>query len=483
MSRVRAFKEWWSSRTLKFRLAFWYSVGGVLLLAGFSSTIYVYVAERLATPIGFPLRQDLELIKQRLRVTPDGSTFWDGSLVALDHPTTDHPWFELWNEHGELVRRVGLFSDQRWTEPPRAPARRSETISIFYVTPDIRVRALAVPFRPEGGGSDWMIRVMRLHQPSADALVDLRWIIVCTLPIVVGALVIGGYVITRHWLGPLAKMVSQAKEITAQNLERRLSVNNPRDELGQLATVFNDTMDRLQASFMALDRFMGDAAHELRTPLSTLRSVGEVGLRRNRTLNEANDVIGSMLEEARRLETLTHRLLELARAEGGPAVTDIKPIDLSRSVRACAEDFALLAETKGQRIHIEEEVCFVDTDPLLFIQALQNLVQNALKYSPERTTVTIAVGRKDGFVEVSVADEGPGIQSDARERLMQRFYRTDTARTRATGGYGLGLSICKAYMRMLGGELLYRPGSPTGSVFSLRLPLTRTNGLSHPMLP
>src|SRR5581483_7161130 len=162
--------------------------------------------------------------------------------------------------------------------------------------------------------------------PAADALGALRLIIFVALPIVVALLVIGGYTITRHWLDPLDRMVAEANRITASDLSRRLPVPNPHDELGRLASVFNDTLDRLEASFVALDRFVADASHELRTPLTTLRSVGEVGLRRSRTVEEYREIIGSMLEDAQRLQLLIQRLLELASAEGGASVVHRTPV-------------------------------------------------------------------------------------------------------------------------------------------------------------
>jgi signal transduction histidine kinase len=184
---------------------------------------------------------------------------------------------------------------------------------------------------------------------------------------------------------------------------------NPHDELGRLASVFNVTLDRLQGSFDALDRFVADASHELRTPLTTLRSVGEVGLRRSRTVEEYREIIGSMLEEAQRLQLLIQRLLELATAEGGASVAHRTQIRIDEYATACVNEIAILAEYKRQQIVVESTPSIAFTDPVLFRQALQNLLDNAIKYSPDNSTIRVKICEKAEVVEVSVTDEGPGI--------------------------------------------------------------------------
>lgn len=469
-------KRWWSQRTLRFRLAAWYGIGGTLLLAGFSATLYFYVSERIARPLDHQLQVDLDLVRQNLTISPENQLLWKGTRIGARPPWMGpegpaYPWFEVWDQDNRLVRRIWPFSLNRVEEPPSAPARRRErTISVFYVASDLRLRVMSMPLPAEIGRPEWMIRLMRMHDPVADALAALRLIIFVALPVVVALLVVGGYWITRRWLTPLDRMAAEANRITIDDLSRRLPVVNSADELGRLATVFNVTLDRLEASFDALDRFVTDASHELRTPLTTLRSVGEVGLRRSRTVEEYREIIGSMLEEAQRLQLLIQRLLELASTEGGTAAIQRTTITLADCVTACVSELGVLAENKGQQLTVEGPACPVSTDPVIFRQALQNLLDNAIKYSPANSKIRIAM-RCDGTqVEVAVTDQGPGISPENRSRLMERFFRPDRARDRESGGFGLGLSITKAYMRVLGGTLEYEPAQPQGSTFRLILP-------------
>lgn len=460
---------WWKRRTLRVRLAAWYGIVGTLLLAAVNATQYFYVRERMARPLGQQLERDLSEIKQQLVVQPDGRLIWHGSEIPADTAwTTSYPWFELWDENNHLVRRFWPFTEDRVRQLPGAPTPGRETISVFNVAPDIRLRVLNVPYHPAGRPTtSWMLRAIRIHEPVADALGALRGIILVTLPVVIALLVIGGYYLTRRWLMPLDHMASEANRISADDLARRLPVDNPHDELGRLAQVFNITLDRLEASFSSLDRFVADASHELRTPLTTLRSVGEVGLRKDRSKEEYREIISSMLEEAQRLQLLVGRLLELATAEGGAPNVHRTELKVDEYVVACANELAVLAEARDQHLVIDTVPCHLKTDAVIFRQALQNLIDNATKYSPEGSTIQVTVRDAEGAILVEVTDEGPGISPEDQTNLAKRFFRPDRGRGRLSGGFGLGLSITKAYMRVLGGELRFRAAKPIGTTFTL----------------
>ena len=225
-------EQWWAHRTIRFRLALWYAVGGTLLLAGFTTTLYTYVAVRMARPLDHQLRHDLDEVVRQLEVRPDGGLRWNGRALPERAPwMTEYPWFEIWDEQGTLVRRFWPFSENRVQQVPSSPARGRDTISIFYVAPDLRLRVLSVPFSVPGREQAWMIRMMRLHQPHADALVALQLIIFVALPVVVALLVLGGYSFTRRWLLPLDRMAAEANHITVDDLSRRLPVVNRQKRL------------------------------------------------------------------------------------------------------------------------------------------------------------------------------------------------------------------------------------------------------------
>lgn len=463
--------NWWTRRSLRFRLSAWYALGGTLLLTAFSGTIYFFVAYHMGRPLDHELRQDLAVVRRQLAIDAGGRVTWNGRAIPPGTAwPSENPWFEVWNAEREIAGRYWPFVDSRLERLPAAPTPHRETISVFDVAPDVRMRVLSVPIEINGSDAGWMLRVMRLHEPSVNALRALFFIIAVSLPVVVLVLVVGGYLITRRWLKPLDLMVAEANRITASDLARRLPVVNSHDELGRLAGVFNTTLSRLEDSFVTLDRFVADAAHELLTPLTTLRSVGEVGLRAERSIEEYREIIGSMLEESQRLQLLVEKLLQLARAEGGAHIAERRPVRLDHLAQLCAEDARILAEDKQQQIVVQASPAQTDTDALLLRQALQNLLDNAIKYSPPRSTITVRVEREAAGWVIAVADQGPGVKPEHRARLTDRFFRADDARG-SRGGFGLGLAITRAYLRVLGGELRYE-AAYKGSIFQLLLPAT-----------
>jgi heavy metal sensor kinase len=270
-------------------------------------------------------------------------------------------------------------------------------------------------------------------------------------------------------------MVERARSINAEQLNARLPVENPDDELGRLASVFNDTFARLEASFERMRHFTADASHELRTPLTAIRSVGEVGLRVRREESAYREIIGSMLEEADRLALMVDRLLMLSRADSGDAKLAIDVVDLGALAGEVAEQLSVLAEEKHQsiKVHCDPVANWVG-DRVVLRQALMNLVDNAIKYSPDGGSIEVHVWQSPDGVAIDVSDTGPGIPEELQARIFDRFYRVDKARSRGNGGTGLGLAIAKWAVEVNGGHLTIEPSNGAGSRFRISLPQAST---------
>ena len=297
---------------------------------------------------------------------------------------------------------------------------------------------------------------------------DLLLILMLGLPLAVGVAGLGGYVLARRALAPIEQMTARAQTITAERLGDRLPVANPENEMGRLATVFNETLGRLEESFDQMRRFTTDVSHELRTPLTAIRSVGEVGLRGHRDEAAYRGIIGSMLEEVDRLASLVDRLLTLSRAETGQAKLSRDAVDLSALADDVVSHLSVLAEEKRQTLSIERQASpVVAADRLVLRQALINLVDNAIKFTPAAGQVRIRIAQTPQDAVIEVIDSGPGISSDARERIFDRFYRANDANG---SGTGLGLSLAKGAVEALGGHLTLADTSKPGSAFRISLP-------------
>ena len=293
-------------------------------------------------------------------------------------------------------------------------------------------------------------------------------------PLALGVAGFGGYILVRRTLVPISTMADRAKTITAENLSDRLPVENPGDEIGQLATVFNKTLERLENSFSQLKRFTADASHELRTPLTAIRSVGEVGLRERRNEGEYREIVGSMLEEVDRLSHVVDSLLTLTRADAGHLQIHPERIDIGNLIQEVARYLSALAEEKGQTVEVAiDHGLFANVDRFILRQAIINVLDNAIKYSPPSAHIRLSALRSSESIVIQISDNGPGIDPQHHERIFDRFYRVDQARSRHLGGAGLGLAIARWAVHANGGSIELQKSVGAGCTFRICLPATK----------
>jgi heavy metal sensor kinase len=269
-------------------------------------------------------------------------------------------------------------------------------------------------------------------------------------------------------------MNRQTQRITAERLSSRLDVSNPRDELGRLATTINELLTRLETSFKEQQRFIADASHELRTPLAVLRGETEVALSKTRTIEEYEASLALIKDEAERLSHIVEDLFLLARQPiDAPASLVKQPMSLNEVVRDCARAAQVLAMNKGVRLKTAQDSpsIVLNGDDELLKRMMLNLLDNAVKYTPEGGEISIALARQNGNAQIEVRDTGIGIPEADHGRIFDRFYRVDKARSRALGGAGLGLSIVRWIVEVHGGKIEVNSAPGRGSKFVVELPL------------
>jgi len=283
----------------------------------------------------------------------------------------------------------------------------------------------------------------------------------------------GGYFLARKSLAPIASMNSQTQRISAENLSARLDLTNSRDELGRLATTINDLLARLENSFKEQQRFIADASHELRTPLAVLRGETEVALGKTRTIEEYQQSLSLIQDEAERLSRIVEDLFILARQPiNTRAALNKERVSLNDAVRDCARAAQVLAVRKGVRLKLEKDSPSIalNGDEELIRRLILNLLDNAVKYTPAGGEISLGLARQNGSAEIVVSDTGIGIPEAAQPRVFDRFYRVDKARARAMGGAGLGLSIAQWIVEAHGGAITLASAPGQGSTFTVRLP-------------
>jgi signal transduction histidine kinase len=272
-------------------------------------------------------------------------------------------------------------------------------------------------------------------------------------------------------------MAARASEIGASTLHERLPVTTPGDELGGLATVINDLLDRLEKSFAQQRRFMADASHELRTPAAILRTEADVTLSRaTRAEDEYRASLGVMQDASRRLTRIVDDLFLLARADAGHLVVRAENLFLEDVVLDAVRGIRPIADQRAVRVELHDMAeAPVHGDADLLGRLVLNLLDNAVKFSPAGAAVDVDLSRDDASGIVTVTDAGAGIPPDAQARIFERFYRVDAARSRVeastTSGAGLGLAIARRIAEAHGGALQLVESQPGRTTFRATLPL------------
>jgi heavy metal sensor kinase len=469
-------------RNVESRLTIWYvSVLGALLAAyGAGSLFYLFLSMR--DQLDHNLREDVETVEGLLTHEPGGSV----SLRSPHDNEEELPsqrFVEVWSPEGALLYRSPELRGQALDGPPSSKEGIETTMPRSKRLGDgLWVRMASSG--PRIDGRPIVLRVAHSEEPVWRELGEFTWVLALGFAPGIVLAALGGYALARKALAPIDAMRQKAQEISAENLSERLVVENPDDELGKLASVFNAMLERLHAAFEQLRRFTADASHELRTPLTAIRSVGEVALQDQRTPAEYRDVIGNMLEEVDRLTRLVKSLLVLSRADARHVhlqLTNISLLALAREASAVVE---VLAEEKGQRIEIEggDPHLLIHADRLILRQAVVNLLDNSIKYSPENTRILVKIAAEPaGQVSLQITDQGPGIPPEHQAHVFDRFYRLDKARTREWGGAGLGLSITRWAVDAHGGKISLPSDEGQGATFRIYLPLAMSSSVSDPV--
>jgi len=240
-------------------------------------------------------------------------------------------------------------------------------------------------------------------------------------------------------------------------------------ELTALAEAFDGMLDRLEDSFARLSQFSADMAHELRTPVNNLMGEAEVSLSKPRTTEEYQHVLASSLEECERLSRLIDSMLFLARAENAETELKRSALDVRAEIETVREFYDVVAEEQGVEVACAGDGR-LNADPLLFRQALGNLLSNALQYTPRGGKVTISVAHSNGWIDIGVTDTGAGIDPEHLPRIFDRFYRADRSRSQHPQGFGLGLAIVKSILTLHGGTVAIKSTPGAGTTVVLRFP-------------
>lgn len=281
----------------------------------------------------------------------------------------------------------------------------------------------------------------------------------------------GGWWLARRALRPVEQITSTADGIGVDRLDERVAEPRTRDEVAHLARTLNTMLDRIQHGVEEQRRLVADASHELRTPIAAMRAEIDVSLRADELPPDAREVLESAREEVDRMGRTVEDMLTLAVADDGALRLHVRPAELAAVAEAVAVAIRPLAERRQVTVELTGERAGVLADAPRLAQAIRNVLENAIGFSPPGGTVTMRTESARSAARVVIHDEGPGVPPELRERVFDRFFRADRSRTRAAGGgSGLGLAITREIVAAHGGRVWVQDGAHRGAAFVIELP-------------
>jgi two-component system, OmpR family, heavy metal sensor histidine kinase CusS len=424
--------------SIRWRLTLWYGVVLSAIVVSSDISIYFLLRHYLLVLTDGALREEMtELAEEVGRAKKFGDLPAELGIRFASHEGYE---FQVTTSEGESVfRSDGLKGGGL------PLAKHSARIPIYETLVAETVGHARLAYRAARGPTGpLVVEVAVSLAPNDRALRELLAVLLTIGPLALTCALGGGYLLARKALAPVDHMAATAAEITASRLHRRLEARNPDDELGRLARTLNDMIERLERSFAEVRRFTADAAHELRTPLSMMRTTAEVALRAPRSPEQDGQVLEDLLEEVERLSRLVSQLLFLCREDVGLQTGPRRAVRLDEVVCEVVGHMQIMAQEKAVTLEVDcSRPCVVQGDQDRLRQLFFNLLDNAIKHTPPGGVVRVRDGSSNGRAEIVVADTGVGIPTEHLSHVFDRFYRVDPARG-AEGGTGLGLSICRS---------------------------------------
>lgn len=464
------------SSPLRMRLTLWYAGTLSVVLILFSLGVYFFAQRILTERMDANLRATLQsTISFLAHDTKEAMPLTE----ALEEPRFTGQMVAVVDADGRVLARKPARSDLVLRLPPlpldASPSPRFYELRESNSEADDSCRGIYQMLTPLVTGAPPSIAVVTASSEVLNDQLDTLQNVL-TIVIVVSLLMAGGgtWFLVGRSLIPLTAMATATEHITASNLGERLPVVT-KDELGRLASSFNDLLSRLSASFSQQQQFMGDASHELRTPVSVIRTAAQVALQKTERSNpEYRDALVIIEHQASRLSSIVENMFALTRADMNHLPLDLNELFLNEIVADCARAAGILAQRKGVSLKAiglpEAPYC---GDDRLLRQMISNLLDNAVKYTEAGGTVEVRLQRLDAIYEISVSDTGCGIPSELQPRVFDRFFRADSARpgTNGPGGAGLGLAISRSIAELHAGRLILQYSGPEGSTFRVCLPI------------
>jgi heavy metal sensor kinase len=463
-----------NTRSLRFRLTAWYS--GILVVLGLAFGAYCYwrLDHFLAVYVTELFSHRAERIASTLlaNVGWSGQAYLGREIETRYAPEANDRFIRITTSDGSVVYISGEPYDQSFApEEVPSPAKSLSGVSSGIVHAGRHDLLIATVPLVTGDQKYW-IEVGGSAKPIKSVLRRFLVSFLIGLFVVLALAIWGGFWVIKWALAPVKIITATAQEITSHHLDKRLPVVETGDEIASLSKTLNQMICRLDESFQSINRFTADASHELRTPLTIIRGELETLLLDKSLSHNVRETIYSLVEETEHLSRIVECLLSLSRLDAGSAQMERVRLNLADLVSSTTDQMAPLADEKHVTLTARgQELVEVEGDRVRLKQVVVNLLDNAIKYTPEGGRVTVGVNVSDRRAQLEISDTGPGISDRDLPHVFERFFRADRIRLGTVEGIGLGLSIVQSICTAHGGVVKAENHANGGCRFIVKLPL------------
>lgn len=452
------------------RLTVWYVAIFATAQVVFGGLMWVTLRHQLYEIVDDTLEHQAEdlrnfLMAQRSDITLDKWREETGEEYGTEHAGE---YLELYDDQGNLIFRSAQMESGKSSKPFPAATLEGVVVDRKIGEKPVRFRVSLIPVN----GHVFQARIGTPIREVRRTLGAFKRYLLMLAPLLLAVAAGVGYWLSRRALAPVDRLTQAARLIGGGSLGSRLEVAGTGDELQRLADTLNEMLERIEISFRRITEFTADASHELRTPVSLIRTEAELALRRSRNPEEYRVSLEHILAETERTTRLLDQLLALARTDAGREFLEIREVNLKAVVEQAAEAWGKVVRSKELEFRSEllESAVIVRGDEAALRRVVDILLDNAVKYAKERGTIRLSLRGGSGNAVLSVEDDGIGIPVEDQEKIFERFYRVDKARSRSQGGAGLGLAIAHWIVTQHRGTIAVRSAPGNGSSFEVKLP-------------
>ena len=454
------------------RLTLWYLAIFALAQVLFGAGMWLILRNNLFDLVDDGLEAQVDDLKNFLQSQPKDRPIAKVQEEVNETYTIEHPgdYLAVYADDNQLIYRSAFLQAHQSALVPPDQVKR----------PIVRSRRIDHrPFRflfqkLEVNGHVYTVEMGAPADDAVETLHDFRSYLLMFAPLLLLVAAGGGYWLSRRALSPVDALVRTAREVSGTNLSSRLQKLETGDELQRLSDTLNEMLDRIEAAFQRITQFTADASHELRTPVSLIRTEAELALRRSRGEAEYKESLRHILLEAERTTALIEQLLSMARADSGRETLHFEPVDLRQTLRRVVDGWQQVATIRNLQFSasLDAPDFSVMGDETLLRRLADILLDNAFKYTPSPGSVHLSLEGQGESAVIKVQDSGVGIVEEEQGKIFERFYRVDKARSRAQGGAGLGLAIARWIVTQHGGSIQVESQPGQGSTFRVELPMT-----------